>query len=623
MPVDPDCDTGDCGEDEPPDPGEECVPPDCVSRSCRILDSTSRYGERIGPSVAINGYIIHRTHPQIDSAAVWDDEQANSTFYYSDAVLNPNYVNCATSWPTEPKYTYTGTGNAGGFGTTGYTVAGIYGAFVLGGYNTIWVDLYSGSYAPGVIQPPDVPVVIIQLRIAYKDGGCVLQSRSFPFADTYAVDLNEIPSYVNGYVTYPLTEQELTDGQDATYPWTDDAIPMPVNGVMTIGLDSGWFGNGTSGLTVFLDCGNCGPEPMSGEQTYTVTLNAGKPSWAPSSFTAYPNKNTTISASFGRTHMIYAPNGGWNGPPWPIQRKFVYTTTATVGEASLSFAPGGNSSIPCGPIVYMGPVLSEATCKVEATMSYDNGVPAPQYDYVNTETPCATIFSPAASAMFVADYLKSNRNSADSVTYTGMWVMEREGTGQTSVVGDYPCVSASQVLSYRTGTITITRNACVGPETADVSVSINGGAIDGISVNGNGGQCYASPPGITISGGGGSGATAYADVANGHVTSITITNQGSNYSSDPAVSPFTVNGLTLTSSPVLKPSPCMPEECLGSFSTWLAKPVEDKLNGKITVEWFLINDCPGTCVSEPDKSIEVTKPTFFDFPCKCPENASE
>ena len=610
----------DCGPDEPPDPGEDCVPPDCVSKSCRILDSTSRYGERIGPSVVINGYIIHRTYPQIDSAAVWDNEQANSTFYYSDAVLNPNYVNCATSWPTEPKYTYTGTGNAGGFGTTGYTVAGTYGAFLLAGYNTVWVDLYSGSYAPGVTQPPYVPVVIIQLRIAYKDGGCVLQSRAFPFADSYAVDLNEIPSYVNGYVTYPLTEQELTDGQDAAHPWTDDAIQLPVNGVTSISLNSGWFGNGTSGLTVFLDCGNCGPEPMSNEQTYTVTLNAGKPSWAPSSFTAYPNKNTTISASFGRTHMDYAPNGGWVGPYAPLQRKFVYTTIASVGEASLSFAPGGNSGIPCGPIVYIGPVLSESTCKVEATMSYENGVPAPQYDYVSTESPCATIFSPAASAMFVADYLKSNRNSADSVTYTGMWVMDREDAAQTTIIGDYPCFSASQVMSYRPGTVTITRDACVGPQTADVSVSINGGAIDGISVV-SAGQCYASPPSITISGGGGSGATAYADVANGYVTSITVTNQGSNYSSDPAVSPFTVNGLALPDKPVLKPAPCVPEECYGFKATWMGRPsgLRSK-NGDYEVEWLLIDDCAGTCVAKPpEQPTRIVKTIMVEVDCSCPE----
>tara|TARA_R100001594_G_scaffold9166_1_gene22620 strand:+ start:2655 stop:6470 length:3816 start_codon:yes stop_codon:yes gene_type:complete len=52
----------------------------------------------------------------------------------------------------------------------------------------------------------------------------------------------------------------------------------------------------------------------------------------------------------------------------------------------------------------------------------------------------------------------------------------------------------------------------------------------------NGGSNYTSAPTISFSGGGGTGATATATISNGAVTAITITNGGSNYSSNPTIS---------------------------------------------------------------------------------------
>jgi len=50
-----------------------------------------------------------------------------------------------------------------------------------------------------------------------------------------------------------------------------------------------------------------------------------------------------------------------------------------------------------------------------------------------------------------------------------------------------------------------------------------------------GGNGYASPPAVTISGGGGSGATAHANLSSGVVTSILVDSPGSGYSSTPFV----------------------------------------------------------------------------------------
>jgi len=52
----------------------------------------------------------------------------------------------------------------------------------------------------------------------------------------------------------------------------------------------------------------------------------------------------------------------------------------------------------------------------------------------------------------------------------------------------------------------------------------------------NGGTGYTTAPDVTISGGGGSGATATCNVNGGVVTSIEITNPGTGYTSDPTVS---------------------------------------------------------------------------------------
>jgi hypothetical protein len=571
----------------------------------------------------ISGNTIFRPYPEPPTSATWDSTEGFGGYVYSDYQLNPQWVNCETSYP-DSKYNYTGTGVVYG-SIPSYTNTNYSGATNWPcsepSCHTIWVDLWNGSYAPGVTVPPYVPVVYIQLRIAYKDGQCYLQSRSFSFEDSYAAseayNNGDIPNFLNASVTYPLedyyTNQEITDSGEATNPWTDDAIPMPLNGVLNIGLNSEWFSGGVTGVTVYLDCGNCGPEPTNTEQTYTVTLNGG-PSWAPSSISGKPGETIELNASVGRTHESYRPNGYWTGPYAPIQRRIRYATTWNNAAAIFSFQPGGNSSLSCGPSLWISGTKDEnAYTIITGTESYENGIPAPQYDYT-TKVDGSVYYS--AEAAFVAEPIISNRNSADSVTYNGIWYLIREGTGMTTDIGDGACVSYSKYDAYRTGSITITRNACVGAETADVSVSLSGGQIDGIVVNA-GGQCYSGPPALSISGGGGAGATAYANVANGHVTDIVITNGGSDYTSDPTVSPFTVNGLSTGISPVIMPEPCSNEECEQYLATWLVKPVISA-NGNEDNEWFLINDCPGTCVSKPHIDYIVDRPTFIDVKCGCP-----
>jgi hypothetical protein len=74
--------------------------------------------------------------------------------------------------------------------------------------------------------------------------------------------------------------------------------------------------------------------------------------------------------------------------------------------------------------------------------------------------------------------------------------------------------------------------------TANATAVVNGGFLTGVSLN-SGGSGYAFPPTVTITGGGGSGASATASIDGGSVTAITIDNPGSGYTGAPdvAVSP--------------------------------------------------------------------------------------
>ena len=63
-----------------------------------------------------------------------------------------------------------------------------------------------------------------------------------------------------------------------------------------------------------------------------------------------------------------------------------------------------------------------------------------------------------------------------------------------------------------------------------------------------GGKGYVTPPAVSITGGGGSGATAVATIANGMVTGVVVSSPGSGYTSTPTVAiappPCTINGTT-------------------------------------------------------------------------------
>jgi hypothetical protein len=69
---------------------------------------------------------------------------------------------------------------------------------------------------------------------------------------------------------------------------------------------------------------------------------------------------------------------------------------------------------------------------------------------------------------------------------------------------------------------------------AFAQAKVSSGAVAGISVT-NGGAGYTVPPAVTITGGGGTGATAAATIANRVVTRITVTTAGQGYVAPPVI----------------------------------------------------------------------------------------
>lgn len=71
--------------------------------------------------------------------------------------------------------------------------------------------------------------------------------------------------------------------------------------------------------------------------------------------------------------------------------------------------------------------------------------------------------------------------------------------------------------------------------------------------------------------------------------------------------------------PILSDTPCKEEDCAGSSATWLGQPSgEPDEEGLMAVEWFLVDDCPGTCCSKQPSSPErASEPVFVKVACSC------
>ncbi len=190
---------------------------------------------------------------------------------------------------------------------------------------------------------------------------------------------------------------------------------------------------------------------------------------------------------------------------------FTYKTGSTVINGSPAANPGGTSTSPVWSGLSIG---SNATLTIAFDANVSSGVPTGTYQN---------------------EILVSSAN-VPSLTFDCL------GTTQEDV---HVCDPAPVIFAPSPVCASSTGNVASVPANLNATFSwsiTNGtitnsstGTVDHITI-GSGGSGYTSAPPVTISSGGGSGATATATVSGGAVTAITITNPGSGYTSAPTVS---------------------------------------------------------------------------------------
>ena len=139
----------------------------------------------------------------------------------------------------------------------------------------------------------------------------------------------------------------------------------------------------------------------------------------------------------------------------------------------------------------------------------------------------ATSITLGGPLILTAGALVTSGSSSVSITGGQIEVAPQSGTGPTELILNTTAGSSEAIDSP-----IISAGL---PATATVTLANNSGQLFSISVT-NGGYGYTTLPNVTISGGGGTGATATAVLnSTGSVTSINIVDPGSGYTSAPDV----------------------------------------------------------------------------------------
>ena len=145
-----------------------------------------------------------------------------------------------------------------------------------------------------------------------------------------------------------------------------------------------------------------------------------------------------------------------------------------------------------------------------------------------TATGIATLTSGVVTGITITNG-GTGYTSPPTITFTGGGGSAAQATASisnTSIVSAVMSASGSNFSSDPTATFLVGTGA--------VGVGLIGIGVQSVTIT-NGGSGYVSPPTVSFSGGGGTGAQGFATVVGGVVTGVTITNNGSGYSSAPSV----------------------------------------------------------------------------------------
>lgn len=686
MPVDPDCDTGDC-DDEPPDPEPGCnFREDCYTGAVRNFYSE---GDPVDDAIEIleNKYALYpemiwirRQYPEPLSQCTWLADWGR--YVASDHILVEEY---SEAYPY-PFLTFDGTmkgsGSSGGVLpdiTLGNTLNGsVYGPASYGnpfyGINStlfsLQLYLYDGSNNV-VDYYTTKKFMIIQHGGIRKDGQCIYRARKFGPYDNYAAyetalaSFPEIPAYgtfegwgagqlppftVDGYAMMGETQTaDLEYAVTQIYPWDFEVVvPLPIEGFFEIEFPSEWFSEGLDGVTIKLSSFVSGAfayntgAPSSAIDAYCPAFDTfnlsftGKPSWLASDTLTSPGcELTTVNTA--RTLQYLYPEGVYGQPNLRSVTKTASNVPVTLCKPLLD----GFTNTGYLEFIYRG-----GECANTAVYTYSD---SPTQTYTDSETAC-TVIGPAnveiqnySVAYFVPDMAISPQTNHSLSVINGTWYVYREENTTytfTHRSGGVPNGSPfwffeplANPISIRSGTLTIGATAPAPSECICFVYGTNAAGYDHVpQAPGN-----VIPPEVISFWlandlelvAGNCSSHAYPDLPcfcdgacfykrNASHTGYDLYHPDDYLKGCRKTEEQVLAGLS-TTMPVLKPTPCMPEDCAGHVATWIAEPTgKKKSDGYYKVKWTLVDDCPGTCCTEPPKEpTRIKKSIMVETPCKC------
>ena len=687
MPVDPDCDTGDC-DDEPPDPEPGCnFAEDCITGAVRNFYSE---GDPVADAVEIledksilypDVVWIQRQYPEPLSQCTWLADWG--TYVASDYVLLEEYSEAYPYPYLQFPGTLKGSGGLGGMSpdfTLGNTLNGsVYGQVSFGGPSLVnsifnlYLYLNNGST---LIDNNESPFMVIQHGGIHRDGQCIYRARKFgPYANYAAFEaaLAEFPA-IEPYGTfegwsagqlppfivdgaYNMGQEDMEYAVSQIYPWEFEVIvPLPVEGFFEVDFPSGWFSGGLDGVNIKLSSisinslNTGGPTQPSGAScpqligTFTLELT-GQPSWlASGSLTSPGCEEVTVNTA--RTTIELYPEGVW----YDGDLRSITKVPTNIPITLCAPLVGGYTNNGVLTFDYKGGVCSNTTTHTFAS--------SPPQVYTDSETACTVLSSASVNnydsswAYFVPDMAVSPQTNHSLSVINGTWYIYREANTPYTITywaGGYldnPFRSIGPVsnpITIRGGTVTI------GAPTATIFTNdcicfvtgANAGAYGSVPVSpGNtippeiiaqwladdlaivAGTCGVhdlgdpgfdetnQPPCFCQS-------TCYYKrnlAQNGY----DLYNPNDYKKGCMKTEEEVLSGLS-TAMPVLKPTPCVPEDCAGHVATWVGEPTgKKKSDGYYKVKWTLVDDCPGTCCTEPPKEpTRIKKSIMVETPCKC------
>jgi len=263
-------------------------------------------------------------------------------------------------------------------------------------------------------------------------------------------------------------------------------------------------------------------------------------------------QNGTVTPGTQSSNVAVLTNSGINAQSSVGVFSFDLNTSGTVaGTAYDQLAVNGNVNLSGGPILNVNLNFAPTTRGNSYTIINNDGSD-PVFGTFNgqAEGSLVTVLDTAGNSVsYRISYVGGTGND---ITLTCVGVLT------TNVLTSSDVDNLTQYGQSVTFTSSI--SAATGPVTSgtvtyfDQGVSIGqvpvAGVLNIITVT-NGGTGYTSVPTVTISGGGGTGASAIATVVNGVVTTIAVTNGGAGYTGTPTITITGVAGVGATATPSL------------------------------------------------------------------------